>query len=247
MPAPQYGTAPQVQVPYPQYEAPQGQPPQTMPQYGAPQYGAPQYGAPPYGAPQYGAPQYGAPQYGAPQYGAPPYGPPQYGAPQYGAPQQPPYGGYPPAANMPAPQSLLRAVLILRVQAALTMITTLLAFIPGTTLHKFRADTKLSSSVDGTALEVGTLFFIFIATAFVAGIWIWMAAMNMKGRLWARRVTTVCFGFSALSVLMIILSGSTPVDIIVNLVVMVIGAAVVFFLHQPDSSAYYTSQQHTLN
>ncbi|GAB78695.1 hypothetical protein SAMN05421595_2349 [Austwickia chelonae] len=212
-----------------------------------PQYGAqpPQYGAPPQGQPY---PQYGPPQ-GVPQ-GQPQYQMPQYGMPQYGMPPQAPYGGYQPPMNMPIPQSMLRGVLLMKVGAILSLISPLLAFVPGsfsnnvlTNMSRLK-NTPSSQAVQ--AFEVSFVIVLLITTAGVFGLWVWMAVMNNKGRSWARIVATVFFGFSVLGTLRIMLIGSPPVDIVVNLVITVIGAASIYFLFQPESSAYYKSRSHAL-
>ncbi|QDY90185.1 hypothetical protein E7Y32_08170 [Arthrobacter sp. UKPF54-2] len=235
------------------------------PQYGqnAPQYGqqAPQYGqnAPQYGqqAPQYGqnAPQYGqqAPQYGqnAPQYGQQPpaYGQGQYGQSPYG---QSPYAQYP--SELPAggagtrPSQLDLAFWLIIGAGVLSLISSLVVAFTGTAY--FESAMQQAAAQQGTKLSADDLSAMraiipvsgVIGGLISFGLYALVAFPVRKGKNWARILGTV---FAALSLLGLfggafsfgVLSG------VLQIIVILMGAAGIVLLYTPSVAPYFQKQQ----
>jgi hypothetical protein len=269
--APQYGqNAPQSGQQPP--EAPQyGQQPPVAPQYGqnAPQSpAAPQYGQ---NAPQSpAAPQYGQtpPQYGQPQYGQQGQTPPQYGQPQYGQQPQQPYGqapqqyGQSPYAQYPSeqpqsaaaggdsqrpPQVELAFWLIVAAGALSFVSSMVLAFGGG---GYFMELLEKSAAEQGQSLPPGTFEGMqgvmaiggIIGGLITLGLYALVAFPVRKGRNWARILGTV---FAAISLLGLFGGAFTLglVYAILQIVVIILGAAGIVLLYLPANSPYFQKQQ----
>jgi hypothetical protein len=257
-PAPRYGEiAPQPGQPAPEYGQNAPQYGQNAPQYGqnAPQYGqnAPQYGQNP---PQFGAPGSPAPQYGqnAPQYGqnppqAPAYGQQPYGQ-QYG---QSPYAQYPSEqphatghSGIP-PQVDLAFKLIVAAGILSAVSSLVLAFTGGDYFLQLMEQQLQSQgqqlpagSAEGMqgVMMVGSIIGAIISL----GLYALVAFPVRKGKNWARILGTV---FAAISVLGLFGGVFTlgPVYGILQILVILLGAAGIVLLYLPANSPYFQKQQ----
>jgi len=180
----------------------------------------------------------------------PPQGPP----PDPATAQQPAYPPPPPisyeatgaaAAQAAPPSSLLTAVRLMYVGAALSAVFLILGLTQRDSLRDQIADNSPELTADelDTAVTVGTAFAVVIGLISV-GLWIWMAVMNRKGRSWARIVATVLGGLNIVFTL-IGLSQNTGIGTVVNLISIVLAAAILWMLYRPDSSAYYSAMSGT--
>jgi CDP-diglyceride synthetase len=87
-----------------------------------------------------------------------------------------------------------------------------------------------------------TIAFTAVIGLAAVGLWLWMASANKKGRSWARVVATVLGGLNILlSLGSLVLSGSTTVATLLNLVSLVLAAAILWLLYRPESSRYYAA------
>jgi len=96
--------------------------------------------------------------------------------------------------------------------------------------------TEAQVSAGATAAIVAAAIFGLIG----AGLWLWMASANGKGKKWARVVATVFFVLSLLSILSNVAQGKTPgLSLVLGLVTVVLGAYVIFLLYKKESTAFY--------
>ena len=145
------------------------------------------------------------------------------------------------APLMNAPQSVLRAVRVMYVGLAASLLGVIVDL---TTLSATRTEI-LKRNPGYTAaqlnnaehLEIG----IFIAGGLIgAALWLWMAQKCRAGKGWARVVSTVFFGIETLSVLAGA-AGATGGGLarVYGLIVWVIGLIAIIFLWQRSSSDYF--------
>ena len=234
------------------------QPPQdpSQPQnpggYGTPQPPTPQQQNPGgYGTPQPPTPQQNPDGYGTPQYGsAPPPAGQQYGqAPPYASvpppPDQGPGSPYATAGTTTQPQPIKQAVMLMRVGAVLSVLSLIAALATiGSIKDMVRqagvdSGTPMSESTVNTAATAGLVAAVIFGLL-GAGLWLWMASANGKGKKWARIVATVFFVVSVLSIVSNLAQGSTPaLSLILGLVSLVLGAYIIFLLYKKESTAFY--------
>jgi len=105
-----------------------------------------------------------------------------------------------------------------------------------------------ASQISSTA--TGLIAYTIVIGLVSIGLWLWMARMNEAGRRWARITASVFFALWSLYTYSVIgeLHGGVTVTatLIVSLVLIlalwVIGAATVFYLWRPASTAYFKAQ-----
>jgi hypothetical protein len=226
-------------------------PPGDQPQYGQPGQ-QPQFGQPAQ-PPQYGQPgqppQYGQPGQPAQHGDQPQYG--QYGQPQYGS-DQVQQGGYYTPAPVTRPPAIDKAVLLMKIGAGLSLVAGLLGLTQGDAIREATRKSLEEAGVSFTpadldrAVQFGTIGGVVTAVIF-AGLWWLMAVMNAKGRSWARILSTIFFGLSLLSFVwgMSQPAGREPLNLILSVLEVLVGAAAVWFMWQKESSAYYEAASRT--
>lgn len=170
-------------------------------------------------------------------------------------PEQPGYQGMgampapgQPSTGAPAqPSSIKQAVQLMRVGALLSLLGILVTFLTGDDIRKAveeasaKAATPMTPDQIDTAVSVGTGFAVVMGLL-SAGLWLWMASANGKGRSWARIVATVLFGLSLLSLAGSLAQGATSaLAIVVTVVSLLVGAYVLFLLWKKESTAFYTA------
>jgi hypothetical protein len=145
------------------------------------------------------------------------------------------------AAEATPPSSLLTAVRLMYVGAALSAIFLIVGFTQRGPLRDQIADDQPQLSADelDAAVAVGTAVAVIIGLISV-GLWVWMAVMNRKGRSWARIVATVLGGLNIVFTV-IGLTQDVGIGTIVNIVTIVLAAAILWLLYRPESSAYYAA------
>jgi hypothetical protein len=145
------------------------------------------------------------------------------------------------------PASIATAVKLMYVGASLSLISALsILFLRDT----FRAAVVKAASTARppmTSTQVDAAVNIGIAAAVIsgvlgAGLWLWMAYANGKGRKWARIVATVFFGLSVLSALSSVLQHGPAVSLALSVLTLVLGAYTIYLLYRPESSQYYAAQ-----
>jgi hypothetical protein len=143
------------------------------------------------------------------------------------------------------PQSIQRAVLLMRVGAGLSLLSILITVLTRDSLRSQVTRALRRSSTTLTAQQVDTAVTVAVSIAVVVGLisvglWLWMASANAKGRGWARIVATVLGVLSVLSLLSSVAQGQmTTLNLIVSLVSLVLAIVILVLLWRKESSAYY--------
>jgi hypothetical protein len=145
-----------------------------------------------------------------------------------------------------APQSVLRAVRVMYVGLAASLLGIVVDM---TTLSSTRSVILTRNPTFTTAqvntaehLEIG----IFIASGLIgAALWLWMAQKCRAGRGWARVVSTVFFGIETLSLVIgTAAAQGGGLTRIYGLVVWVIGLIAVVLLWRRSSSDYFSAPRY---
>ena len=148
------------------------------------------------------------------------------------------------APRPPAPPSVVNAVKLMYIGAAVSTVSLIVAFIDisGTKAAIKRARPDL------TATQVNQLNTFIITLAIVSGLlgialWLWMARANNQGKNWARILSTVLFGLATLDLFGVFSQPKTLLGLVFPLLTWVIGLGAVFLLWRPDSTAFFKPQE----
>ncbi len=159
------------------------------------------------------------------------------------------YQPYPGEARIPepsrpsAPQSVLRAVQLMYVGAAVSLIGIIVDL---TTLSSTKSRIE-SQHHNYTVTQVNNAEHVAIGVFIVGGLlgaalWLWMAQANKGGKSWARIVATVLFAIDTLSAAAGAGARAVPggaATRIYGLVVWLVGLGAVILLWQRPSSEYF--------
>ena len=152
----------------------------------------------------------------------------------------------PESSSANAPQSVLRAVRVMYVGLAASLLGIVVDM---TTLSSTRTEILSRNPTFTTAqvntaehLEIG----IFIASGLIgAALWLWMAQSCLAGKGWARVVSTVFFGIDTLGVLF---GASSTLGAgaarFYSLVVWVVGLIAIILLWRRSSSDYFRAPRY---
>jgi hypothetical protein len=147
------------------------------------------------------------------------------------------------APRPPAPPSVVNAVKLMYTGAAISTVSLIISFIDigGTKAAIRRARPSL------TATQVNQLNTFIISLAIVSGLlgialWLWMARANGQGKNWARIVSTVLFGLATLDLIGVFSEPKTVVGLVFPVLTWLVGAAAVWLLWRPDSTAFFKPQ-----
>lgn len=167
----------------------------------------------------------------------PPATPPAWSGP-VGEPEVPQEPGERPEP----PKSILNAVRLMYVGAALSALGLISTFASRDAARDAIADTQ-----DLTESELDAAVNVFIGVGVVVSIigillWLWMASANKKGKSWARTVATVLGGLNIVFTLYSIMgAGTSGLGVLLNVVNVVLAVVILWFLYRPDSSQYYAA------
>ena len=151
------------------------------------------------------------------------------------------------------PESIRRAVLLMRVGAGLSVLSIIITLLTRDNLHRQLTSALGRNNTALTTQQVDTAVTVAISIAVVVGLisvglWLWMASANAKGRSWARIVATVLGALSVLSLLSSVAQGQmTTLNLVVGLISLVLAVVILVLLWRKESSAYYEavkSQRH---
>lgn len=174
---------------------------------------------------------------------APGQGPGQYPGMQ----GMPSYESAPPAAAVARPASIAQAVKLMYVGAALSVLGILVTVLMKGAIRDAvekasqNQSTPMTPSQVDAAVNLGVVFAVITGIIGVA-LWLWMASANGKGRKWARVVATVLFVLSVLSTLSSLLQHPPALALVLNLVMLALGAYILYLLYRPESTQYYEAQ-----
>ena len=161
-------------------------------------------------------------------------------------------------AGPPAPPAPVhRAVRLMQAGAAVSTLSLIFTVIGSFSLkhnmmtanaQKLQQHQITESQISNTA--TGLIIYTILIGLVSIGLWLWMARMNEAGRRWARITASVFFALWSLytySVLGELHGGVTVtatliVSLVLILALWVIGAATVFYLWRPASTAYFKAQ-----
>jgi len=149
------------------------------------------------------------------------------------------------APRPPAPPSVVNAVKLMYIGAAVSTVSLIVAFIDigGTKAAIKRARPDL------TATQVNQLNTFIITLAIVSGLigialWLWMARANGQGKNWARIVSTVLFGLATLDLIGVFSQPKTAIGLVFPVLTWLVGAATIWLLWRPDSTAFFKPQEY---
>jgi prolipoprotein diacylglyceryltransferase len=160
-----------------------------------------------------------------------------------------PFSGQPPGPERPsAPAAVRTAVKLMYAGAAVSTVNLIsaLAVIGDTKAYHLRWN---GHSL--TAAQVSRWLPLFMTLAIVSGVvvialWLWMARANGQGRKWALILSTVLFGLATLQLISRVRQPVSHVGfavsvlgVILTMLAWLVGAAVVWLLWRPASTAFF--------
>jgi len=144
----------------------------------------------------------------------------------------------------PEPPSVLNAVKLMYVGAAISTVSLVISLVDigGTKKAIEKARPSLS------ATQVNQLNTFIITLAIVSGVlgialWLWMARANSRGRNWARILSTVLFGLATLDLFGVLSQPKTLIGLVFPVLTWLVGAGAVFFLWRKESSEFFKPRQ----
>lgn len=157
---------------------------------------------------------------------------------------------YPPAPPPPErhgqptttepPPAIKTSVTIIWAAIALSVVSTILSFIYLDDLVEASGGNLEGADLD--AARTGGMIGAAIALLFFGVLWVVLAIFLRKGANWARIVLTVLAVLGIAFVLFSLLAGGQPVIfLIINLVTLALYAALLYFMWQPESTAYLSA------
>jgi|SRR5579859_92117 hypothetical protein len=145
--------------------------------------------------------------------------------------------------RLPAPPSVLNAVKLMYVGAAVSTVSLVitLADIGGlkTAIKKAKPT--------WTATQVNQYDRFIVSLAIVSGLigvglWLWMSWANKNGKSWARIVSTVLFCLATLDLVGVFGQPDTAIGLVFPVLTWLVGLGAVFLLWRPDASAFFKPQ-----
>jgi uncharacterized membrane protein (DUF2068 family) len=161
------------------------------------------------------------------------------------------------SAGSAPPVPIRRAVRLMQAGAVCSTISLILTVIGSFSLKsnmmtagaaKLKAHQITASQISNTATAL--IVYTIIVGLLSIGLWLWMARKNEAGRKWARITGSVLFGLWSIYTYSVLgeLTGGTTItgtlvaSIVLILALWVIGAATIYLLWRPASSAYFKAQ-----
>jgi hypothetical protein len=156
------------------------------------------------------------------------------------------YGGLPPAPTPPegwgqpqrgeAPPSVLNAVRLMFISAAIGLVSVIVLFATKDQLKKeiLKKTPNASDSTINAALTIGAVVGIVFLVLYVL-----LAFQVRKGKNWARIVTFIIAGLGVLSALGSLAQAEPAISRVFSLIGGLIDVAIIVFLAQSASSRYF--------
>jgi hypothetical protein len=154
-----------------------------------------------------------------------------------------------PGAPVPRsiPQSVARAVQVMYVGAAASLIGIVIELLLRHSLRSYISDHATRNGKRLTATQVADTYHAELVVLVVVGLigivlWIWMAQMNKRGRNWARITSTVFFALDTLGAIGGLAGGSLSggnANRFYGLVVWIIGGIAIILLWRRSSTEYF--------
>lgn len=175
--------------------------------------------------------------------------PPPPGGDQSGYQSAPQYNAGPRGpVTTTAPKSMVYAKYAMWAGAVVQLLSTVPSLFMRDQMREIAEDSLRDSgaSYDQSAVDMavniglGVGLFMGILGA---ALWILMAFLTGKGKDWARIVATVLFGVFVVSFLCSFAQPNPPLTMVLNVVLLLIGAAAVFFLWRKDSTEWFKAHK----
>lgn len=151
------------------------------------------------------------------------------------------------AANAPQPPSIVRAVMLMRAGAVLSIVSLVAGMATSGSL-KDNIKKQLEDNGNYTQSNFDTAYNATIATVVVAGVlgvvlWLWMAHTNGKGRKWARVVATALGALSILSFVLVLGQGQAPaLSLVLSAVTALLAIVILVLLWRRESTEFYLAR-----
>lgn len=151
-----------------------------------------------------------------------------------------------PSARPPVPQSVTRAVQLMYVGAAASLIGVVISILDRHAIRNALATRNTAHPL--TSSQLNNDYHAVLGAAIVVGLigvglWIWMAYSCKAGKNWARILSTVLFGLDTLSVVGgAVASGGA--SRIYSVLVWLIGLGAIIFLWQRSSTEYFKAPRY---
>jgi hypothetical protein len=171
---------------------------------------------------------------------------PSYDSARY--PSYPESGGDGSASPPPAqPPSIRRAVRLMRVGAALSLLSLVITL---ATVSSFKSHLREQLRQSNTSLstsDFNATYHVVVASAVVSSLvavalWLWMAWKNGQGRAWARIVSTVLGVINLLSSVYTISAGhALGVSDLLTVADLILAVVILILLWRTESSDFYAA------
>jgi hypothetical protein len=143
-------------------------------------------------------------------------------------------------AGEPAPPSIQNAVKLMYAGAAVSIVGLVIGLATSGGLKREirKANPRLS------AVQVSHGATLIVVTSVItgligAGLWLWMAWANKRGKAWARILASVFFGISTLNAAASFAQPGAVLNRFLTVAVWLVGLGAIILLWRPDSSTYY--------
>ena len=143
----------------------------------------------------------------------------------------------------PAPPSVLNAVKLMYVGAAVSTVSLIISVADIGSLKS--AIKKARPTWTTTQVNQYDRFLIIVALlSGVIGIalWLWMSWANKNGKSWARVLSTVLFCLATLDLVGVFGQPKTVLGLIFPVLTWLVGLGAVFLLWRPDANAFFKPQ-----
>ncbi len=158
-----------------------------------------------------------------------------------------PYPSYPGGSPEPEPQrvapaSVLNAVKLMYLGAALGAVSLVVGVLSGHAIRSAieKAQPHASAATINTGVGVSVAFLV-VGDLIAVALWLWMAWANKGGRRWARIVSSVLFAIDTLGAADGFARPGLAVSKVLGVAIWAVGLAAVVLLWRASSSSYFNA------
>jgi len=151
-----------------------------------------------------------------------------------------------PTSQPDPPQPVRIAVLLMWVGAALAVLGIVLTVAQSDAIREQISSQQLPAGTSIDAAVTGAIAVAVVIGVIGVALWVLMAIMNRRGKVWARIVATVLGGLNVLLNLLAIggAVGATPgLSLVVGVVSLLLAAVIIVLLWRPESSRWYDAMR----
>jgi len=150
-------------------------------------------------------------------------------------------------ADAPQPPSIVRAVMLMRAGAVLSIVNVLVGL---ATLGSLKDNIRKQLTDNGnyTQSNFDTAYHVTIISLVVAGLlgvalWLWMAHTNGNGRKWARVVATALGALSILSFVLVLGQGqASTLSVVLSALTALLAISILVLLWRRESTEFYLAR-----